>query len=141
MIKAAGVLFLAKDTGRCLLQLRNSDKRFKNTWGFFGGIIEKNETPFECLKRELSEEIGFMPQLEKLNPIDIYQSRDKNFIYYSFVAVIEKEFSPKLNGESAGYAWVDIGQWPKPLHQGARTTLGTNGGTEKLHTILDIHTD
>lgn len=141
MIKAAGVLFLAKDTGRCLLQLRNSDKRFKNTWGFFGGIIEKNETPFECLKRELSEEIGFMPQLEKLNPIDIYQSRDKNFIYYSFVAVIEKEFSPKLNGESAGYAWVDIGQWPRPLHQGARTTLGTNGGTEKLHTILDIHTD
>jgi len=141
MIKAAGVLFLAKDTGRCLLQLRNSDKRFKHTWGFFGGIIEKNETPFECLKRELSEEIGFMPQLEKLNPIDIYQSRDKNFIYYSFVAVIEKEFSPKLNGESAGYAWVDIGQWPRPLHQGAKTTLGTNGGTEKLHTILDIHTD
>jgi len=34
MTTAAGVVFLAKDTGRCLLQLRNSDKRFKNTWGF-----------------------------------------------------------------------------------------------------------
>ena len=31
MTTAAGVVFLAKDTGRCLLQLRNSDKRFKNT--------------------------------------------------------------------------------------------------------------
>lgn len=139
MIKAAGVVFLAKDTGRCLLQLRNSDKRFKHTWGFFGGIIEREETPFECLQRELGEEIGFMPELAKLNPIDIYQSKDKKFFYYSFVAVVEKEFSPKLNGESAGYAWVDIGVWPKPLHQGANITLTKNGGTDKIHTILDVH--
>ncbi len=46
---------------------------------------------------------------------------------------------PKLNGESAGYAWVDIGQWPKPLHNGAKVTLYKNGGTEKLYTILDIN--
>ena len=39
-ISAAGVLFLAKDTGRCLFQLRNSDKRHKHTWGFWGGMIE-----------------------------------------------------------------------------------------------------
>ena len=140
MIKAAGVLFLAKQTGKCLLQLRNSEKRFKHTWGFFGGIIERKETPFECLQRELTEEIGFMPELEKLNPIDVYQSKDKHFIYYSFVAVVEKEFAPTLNNESAGYAWVDIGIWPRPLHQGAKTTLMSNGGTDKLHTILDVHT-
>ena len=73
MTTAAGVLFLSKDTGRCLLQLRNSDKKYKHTWGFFGGIVERGETPFEALKRELEEEIGFMPALEKLNPIDVYQ--------------------------------------------------------------------
>ena len=140
MTTAAGVLFLSKDTGRCLLQLRNSDKKYKHTWGFFGGIVERGETPFEALKRELEEEIGFMPALEKLNPIDVYQSKDKNFYYYSFVYLVDNEFQPpKLNGESAGYAWVDIGQWPKPLHNGAKVTLYKNGGTEKLHTILDIN--
>ena len=46
---------------------------------------------------------------------------------------------PKLNGESAGYAWVNIGQWPKPLHNGSKITLFKNGGTEKLHTILEIN--
>jgi hypothetical protein len=54
--------------------------------------------------------------------------------------VVDKEFQPpKLNGESAGYAWVDIGQWPKPLHNGAKITLSKNGGTQKLHTILKIN--
>lgn len=139
MTQAAGVLFLAKDTGRCLFQLRNSDKRFHHTWGFWGGIIEKGETPFECIERELEEEIGLIPVLQKLNPIDVYQSKDKNFYYYSFVYVVDKEFSPKLNDESAGYAWVDIGAWPKPLHQGAHVTLNKNGGTDKLHTIYEIN--
>jgi mutator protein MutT len=139
MTTAAGVVFLAKDTGRCLLQLRNSDKRFKNTWGFWGGMIEKGETVYECIQRELTEEIGFVPELAKLNPIDVYQSRDKNFYYYSFVYLVEKEFSPVLNEESAGYAWVNIGVWPQPLHNGARLTLNKNGGTEKLHTILNIN--
>lgn len=135
---AAGVLFLARDTGRCLLQLRNSDKRFKHTWGFWGGIIENGETPFECIQRELQEEIGFVPDLQKLNPIDIYQSRNKQFYYYSFAYVTDSEFQPTINSESAGYAWVNIGVWPKPLHQGAYNTLMRNGGTEKLEKILDI---
>ena len=139
MTTAAGVVFLAKDTGRCLLQLRNSDKRFKNTWGFWGGMIEKGETVYECIQRELTEEIGFVPELAKLNPIDVYQSKDQKFYYYSFVYVVEKEFSPVLNVESAGYAWLNIGVWPQPLHNGARLTLNKNGGTEKLHTILKIH--
>jgi|TARA_B110000444_G_scaffold246535_1_gene268189 8-oxo-dGTP pyrophosphatase MutT (NUDIX family) len=138
---AAGVVFLAKDTGRCLLQLRNSDKRFKHTWGFWGGIIEGTETPYECIQRELEEEIGFIPEPLKLNPIDVFQSKDKKFYYYSFVYLVEEEFlPPRLNGESCGYAWVNIGNWPQPLHNGAKVTLLKNDGTGKLHTILDIHT-
>ena len=101
--------------------------------------MDGNETPYECIQRELSEEIGVVPELHKLNPIDVYQSKDKNFMYYSFVYVIEKEFIPTLNDESAGYAWVNIGQWPKPLHDGARSTLSRNKGISKLHTILKIN--
>lgn len=135
---AAGVVFLAKNTGRCLLQLRKAEKKFKNTWGFWGGVLENSETPYDAIRRELSEEIGFIPELTKLNPIDIFESSDKHFYYYSFVYVVEQEFAPILNAESAGYAWVDIGWWPQPLHAGAKITLIQNGGTEKLHTILNI---
>lgn len=138
-IVGVGTLFLSVNTNRVLLQFRNSDKRHKHTWGFWGGIVEKGESPYDALVRELNEELGNFPEINKLNPIDVYQSKDKNFMYYSFVAVIEDEFIPKLNGESCGYAWVDIGQWPKPLHEGARVTLTRNDGKSKLETILNIH--
>ena len=138
-IIGAGVIFLALDTGRCLFQLRNSDKRQKHTWGFWGGLLENNETPYECIKRELDEEIGMVPELQKLNPIDVYQSRNKHFMYYSFVYVIDKEFIPHLNDESAGYAWVNIGNWPRPLHEGAQKTLYNNKGLSKLQTILEVN--
>jgi 8-oxo-dGTP pyrophosphatase MutT (NUDIX family) len=134
-----GTLFLALDTERVLLQFRNSDKRHKHTWGFWGGLVEKGESPYEALTRELDEEMGLVPDINKLNPIDVYQSKDKNFMYYSFVAVIEHEFMPNLNGESCGYAWVNIGTWPKPLHEGARATFSYNKGNEKLNTILNLH--
>lgn len=139
MKQAAGVIFLALDTGRCLLQLRNSDKRFKHHWGFWGGMIEVGETVYEAIQRELEEEIGMVPDINKLNPIDVYQSRNKEFMYYSFAAVVDSEFAPSLNSESAGYAWVDIGVWPGPLHEGTRITLNRNQGTEKLHTILEVN--
>lgn len=141
MTVAAGVLFLSKETGRCLFQLRKAEKRFKNTWGFWGGTLEADETPYDAIKRELHEEVGFVPELTKLNPIDVYQSKDKKFFYYSFVYVVDKEFAPILNDESAGYAWVDIDWWPYPLHSGAKTTLIKNRGAEKLHTILSIKYD
>ena len=138
-IVAVGTLFLSTKTNRVLLQFRNSDKRQKHTWGFWGGIVENGESPYEALIREVEEELGIVPDISKLNPIDVYQSKDRHFMYYSFVAVIEDEFLPTLNGESCGYAWVNIGNWPKPLHEGARATLLYNKGRDKLQTILDIH--
>ena len=140
-IVGVGALFLSANTNRVLLQFRNSDKRQKHTWGFWGGIIENGESPYEALIREVEEELGIVPDISKLNPIDVFQSKDKKFYYYSFVYLVEEEFlPPKLNGESCGYAWVNIGNWPQPLHNGAKVTLLKNDGTGKLHTILDIHT-
>ena len=138
-VVGVGAVFLSVKTNRVLLPFRNSDKRQKHTWGFWGGIVEKGESPYEALIREVEEELGIVPDISKLNPIDVYQSKDRNFMYYSFVAVIDDEFLPTLNGESCGYAWVNIGNWPKPLHEGARATLLYNKGRDKLQTILELH--
>tara|TARA_B100001094_G_scaffold333364_1_gene411115 strand:- start:6227 stop:6652 length:426 start_codon:yes stop_codon:yes gene_type:complete len=136
MYTAVGTTFVAQDTGRMLLNLRSKDVSYPYTWSFWGGKIEKGEQPLDALRRELKEEMGFVPPMEKLNPLDTFKSKDKGFIYYTYVIVTPIEFKPNLNRESSGYAWVDIGRYPKPLHNGAKITLSNKKNIQKLKKIL-----
>lgn len=136
MISASGCLFLALDTGKVCLQLRADSSKYGGTWSFWGGKGEENEVPIDTLLRELKEEIGIIPDTEKLYPLHKYVSKDKKFEYNAFVLTVYEEFSPQLNYESAGYCWVNIGMYPKPLHRGARSVLLNSNINQKLNTIL-----
>jgi 8-oxo-dGTP pyrophosphatase MutT (NUDIX family) len=102
-------------------------------------MVEENEQPKEALLRELSEEMGFVPDIEKIYPFDVYHSKDSHFRYYSFVCVVEEEFLPELNDESCGYCWVNLGQWPKPMHQGAKVSFCNEKSEDKIKSILTQH--
>ena len=139
--EACGTIFLSKKTGRVLLNLRSPHKTYNLKWSLWGGMREGNETPKECLLREMNEEMGFIPNIDKIYPFDIYESDDKNFRYYSFICVVDDEFNPILNDESVGYCWCKLGVWPKPMHEGARITLCNELSLIKLKTILDQYID
>lgn len=134
-----GAIFLSIKTERVLLNLRAPYKTHSLSWSLWGGMMEEGETPKETLLRELSEEMGFVPKIEKFYPFDIFESKDKHFRYYTFVCVVEEEFIPDLNKEAVGYAWTKLGIWPKPLHSGARRTLTKQKSLEKLKMIMDEH--
>lgn len=136
---AAGALFISSKTGRVLLNLRAPYKTHRFEWSLFGGMIDEGETPKQALDRECGEEMGFVPDVQKTYPFDIYESRDKNFRYYTFVCVVENEFIPVLNAESIGYAWLNLGSWPKPMHSGARNTFCSLKGQALLEIILGQH--
>ena len=135
MIEASGCIFLSSQTGRILLQLRSTNVTHSKTWGFFGGKSEEHERPIETLRREIKEEIGMMPAIVKTIPISKFTSGNGRFIYNSFVVIVKEEFIPVLNGESDGYAWVDIGKWPKPLHPGAKIQCKSRDFLKKIKTI------
>ena len=136
---AAGALFISSKTGRVLLNLRAPYKTHKHEWSLFGGMVDGEETPKEALDRECMEEMGFIPDVTKTYPIDIYESRDKNFRYYTFVCIVEDEFIPILNEESIGYVWIEMGTWPKPMHSGARNTFCSLKGQALLEIIVGQH--
>lgn len=119
--------------------MRAPHKTHAMQWALFGGMVEKDEQPKDALMRELTEEMGFIPDIEKLYPFDVYQSRDGHFKYYSFVAIVVDEFVPELNNENCGYSWVNLGIWPRPMHQGARISFCNTKAIDKIRLILSQH--
>ena len=134
-----GTLIVSTKTQRVLLNMRAPHKTHAMQWALFGGMVEKDEQPKDALMRELTEEMGFVPDIEKLYPFDVYQSRDGHFKYYSFVAIVVDEFVPELNNESCGYCWINLGEWPKPMHQGARISFCNLKAIDKIRLILSQH--
>jgi hypothetical protein len=138
MIVCSGGIFLAKNTRRFLLLLRAQGKT-AGTWGLAGGKKEPADiTPHDALLREISEEIGFLPNIVKTVPLELYSSKDELFSYNTYVILVDDEFIPELNEEHTGYAWVELNAWPKPLHNGLKNTLNSKAIKGKLQTILDV---
>jgi 8-oxo-dGTP pyrophosphatase MutT (NUDIX family) len=137
-IVCSGGLFLAKDTRRFLLLLRTQGKT-AGTWGFVGGKKEPEDlTPVDALTREISEEVGDIPTIKKIIPLELFTSTDQNFQYNTYVLVVDKEFLPALNDEHSSYAWCSFNNWPKPLHQGVKNSLNNKVVKAKLELLLDL---
>ncbi len=84
MKKAAGALLLDKDKKFLLQHRDNNTKKFPNYWAFFGGKIEKGESPEQAVKRELREELGI--ELYGLKFISRYDSNQRKFTVFIFIA-------------------------------------------------------
>jgi len=134
----SGGLFLAEDTRRFLLLLRTQGKT-AGTWGMVGGKKEPTDvTIVDALTREIKEEIGNMPKIKKIVPLELFTSNDNNFQYNTYILIVENEFIPKLNYEHSGYAWCNYDSWPKPLHQGVKNSLNNKVVKAKLEVLLDL---
>lgn len=136
-IVCSGALFYATSTDRFLL-LRRTRGKTGNLWGLVGGTTEGSETPWEGLKREITEEIGQLPPIKKVIPLETFVSNDSKFLFHTYLCVINDEFIPSLNDEHDGYSWTAFGKWPKPLHQGLRNTLQSKVNQTKLQTVFDM---
>lgn len=136
-IICSGALFYTQNTKRFLLLHRTSEKT-KGKWGLVGGTSEESETPWESLQRECIEEIGTLPDIKKVFPLETFISSDQNFNFHTYLCIIQDEFIPVLNDEHDGYAWACLDQWPKPLHPGLYNTLRNKTNYIKLETAIKL---
>ncbi len=59
-LRVAGALVVADD-GRIFFQKRSAARRlFPNTWDIVGGHLEHGETPEQAMRREVTEETGWV---------------------------------------------------------------------------------
>jgi 8-oxo-dGTP pyrophosphatase MutT (NUDIX family) len=134
VVNAVGVWFYAVDTERYLYLMRN-DPKHPGSWGLPGGRIETGESLRDAMFRECKEELGFVPNFLKLVPIEKFTTVDGNFVYHTFYCTVEEEFVPELNHEHLGYAWIDSGTWPKPMHPGLWSTVNFDAVRDKISTM------
>jgi len=128
---AVGVWFCSLATGRYLYLLRN-DSKHPGAWGLPGGKVEAGETLLGGMERECIEELGAFPTYKRLVPLEKFTSSDSSFEYHTWVCVIDSEFVPQLNHEHLGYAWLDSGHFPKPMHPGLWSTVNIEAVQNKV---------
>ena len=104
------LIILYDDQQNILLQHRTNDALFfPNYWAFFGGGIERAETPLDAVIRETSEELCYRliaPQLIMEQPFWVGELECCMFL-----------FAERLHGdkkmlrlcEGQGWGWFDVG--------------------------------
>ena len=142
----AGGLFVARSTGRFLLQLRSPHVEQPGRWGTWGGAIDPGETPERALVREIGEEAGYHGGY-RLTPL--YRYRDGGFTFHNFLIEVPDEFEPHHSWETAGHLWTTLDELPSPLHFGFQALLpslrarlatavhGSVDATSVMHRLLD----
>ena len=134
IVSAVGVWFYSVSTHRYLYLMRN-DPKHPNTWGLPGGRVEPGETLIAAMTRECEEELGIMPEYLRLVPIEKFTTSDSGFAYHTFFCSVVDEFCPSLNDEHVGWAWLDSGTWPKPMHPGLWSTVNFEAVRDKIITV------
>lgn len=133
---SAGALFYCVNTQRCLFLLRSVKQR--DTWGLVGGKQLPGETVLDTLHREFTEELGFIPNYQRVIPIETFTSADLAFKYLTFVCTVTSEFIPQLNHEHHGYCWINSGNYPRPLHPGLWHTVNFVEIQDKIRTVCQV---
>ena len=92
--------------GNLILIGQRAEKKYNGLWEFPGGKIEMGETPEECLKRELLEELGIDCVVGDLVCRTECLREDKIIILYTYVI---QEFSGEMqNLVHRDLKWISL---------------------------------
>ncbi len=131
---SCGALIYCTSTDRYLFLLRSMG-RYTNTWGLVGGKVDSNENIRQALIREMQEELGGEIKGAQYMSVDKYESKNKDFAYYTFLIKVEEEFVPILNNEHKGYCWVKLDDVPDPVHPGLAMTINSKLKRQNLKVL------
>jgi mutator protein MutT len=102
--KKIGVGVIINEQGEILIDQRLSTGLMANLWEFPGGKIEQGETPQDCIKREIKEELGITIEVDRaLTEITHNYSEFIVTLYVYICRIIEGEPQPL---ECAQVKWV-----------------------------------
>lgn len=126
---AAGVICVSP-RGRILLLHRSpEEKNFAGHWGWPGGGVDAGETPEEGARRELHEEVGYVPGSTAPFVLVGRKRTPTGMVFTTFAHPVSHEFVPSVKpDEHTGYTWADLRMLPRPMHPAVEGLLSTRIG-------------
>lgn len=106
MVKVTAAI-LKKD-GKILIAQRKAEDKLAHKWEFPGGKIKDNETPEQCLKRELKEEFDI-----KVSVGEFFGSSIYHYDHISIELLVYRTFWEDGNinlKDHDDFAWVSLDQ-------------------------------
>jgi 8-oxo-dGTP diphosphatase len=92
--------------GRVLLSKRPEGKALAGLWEFPGGKLEPNETPEDCLVRELHEELGIHVKTACLSPLTFASHKYERFHLFMPLYVCRRFDGLPTGREGQELKWV-----------------------------------
>lgn len=122
MQQRAGLLFLAKTTGRILLILEEG-KWTVPTFARSGPLLDDVKNLLDIYHQG------------RILPIELYLSEDRGFEYGTYVCLVDTEF---LSSATDTISWAKLNYLPERLHAGLKITLNNAVIKTKIETILEL---
>ncbi len=113
------VMAVIFDEHKRILLAHRSDSDY---WNLPGGKMEKGETPWSALEREVKEEVGVTVSVEKMVGVYSYPRDDQDMIIMTLHCVIT-EGQPVTTPESDNIAYFDKDTLPSNLSQRQRERI------------------
>lgn len=120
-----GVIIL---DGKKVLLLKRKNAHGDGTWAFIGGHLEFGESPEECAKREVSEEIGLKIKNPKAVAFtnDLFPKENKHYITIFVITKFDgSKFTIKEPDKIEALEWFTWGKLPKTLFTPVANLLNT----------------
>ena len=109
IIKVTGALIQKND--KYLIGRRGPNEKSPGLWEFPGGKIEKGETPIQCIKRELKEELNINAEIGDLVTKYSYDYPNVSYLLYFFkVKSYEGDFKIIVHDK---LEWVSLNDFHK----------------------------
>jgi 8-oxo-dGTP diphosphatase len=100
------------ENGRVLIARRRPGASQAGMWEFPGGKIRPNESPAQCLKREIQEELGIEIAVGEFFGESVYAYEDKTIRLLAYRVRAEGgEMSRNDHAELAWVAIADLGRY------------------------------
>jgi len=112
-VGAAAIVRRDADVGWQLLSARRTEPPVAaGLWEFPGGKIEPDETPEQCIVREIREELGVEVQLHEqiTGPFRGYWWLSERIVFNLWLCTIDGDVEPMLLEDHDALAWLAVEQ-------------------------------